>query len=84
MNIDKIDLIINKVIEHSDGCASYEDVRSYIKDILDAPPSPNRLQAAIAVLKEIDEYLSPNPLNQMGCESILHKKVKDALQLAAM
>jgi len=27
------------------------------------------------LLKEIDEYLSPNPQNYIGCRSILHSKI---------
>ena len=31
------------------------------------------------LLKEIDEYLSPNPQNYIGSGSILHQKIKDLL-----
>lgn len=31
------------------------------------------------VLKEVDEYLSSNPLNSVGSGSILHRKVKEAI-----
>ena len=34
---------------------------------------------AIELLKEIDNYISPNPLNYIGFDSILHEKIKSIL-----
>ena len=31
------------------------------------------------LLKEIDDYLSPNPKNHIYCQSVLHEKIKSVL-----
>jgi hypothetical protein len=33
----------------------------------------------MALLEECDEYLSPNTQNYIGCESILHSKMRDLI-----
>lgn len=33
----------------------------------------------MALLEECDEYLSPNPQNYIGCESVLHAKMRDLI-----
>lgn len=48
-------------------------------DHLDFNPKINAGFDAIELLKEIDDYLSPNPKNHIYCQSVLHEKIKSVL-----
>lgn len=48
-------------------------------DTLDFNPKIKAGFDAIELLKEIDDYLSPNPKNHIYSQSVLHEKIKSLL-----
>lgn len=67
------ELIIFNLQVLLDNCADLED------DTLEFNPEIRKARKGLELLKEIDEYLSPNPLNHIYCNSILHEKIKTLL-----
>ena len=39
----------------------------------------NYVDELLALLNEMDEYLSPHPQNYIGCESILHTRMRELI-----
>lgn len=71
-----------ELIKGIQNCA-VEDVLSNREDFQDTPFKAELLshlakgRAAMELLKEIDDYLKPNPKNYIGTGSILHQKVQE-------
>jgi hypothetical protein len=69
---------LNDIAEHMAICDKHP-IPKLIAEIMELKAE---LAATREVLKEIDEYLSINPLNYVGSGSILHTKARIALKEA--
>ena len=63
----------------SDRRKAIEEVKQWVELAKQLVPVLEQGRRAIEILKEIHEYLQPNPMNYVGCNSILHGKIKDIL-----
>lgn len=60
-------------------CLDYEKKQALTKAVLRTLPRIDRAMLCTGSCMEIDEYLSSNPLNNVGAGSILHQRLKWAL-----